>query len=102
MNAVINNDLLDRLTATDGLRGDLGLELGAVGAALAYLGSLFQERCPASGFNDRSCPEKPDHLKVPAFLIHYLPNPCLLQSSQRKFTLWSNYCALTLQQEKKH
>ena len=36
MNAVISGDLLDRLAATDRLHGDLGLELGAVGAALAH------------------------------------------------------------------
>ena len=36
VNAVISGDLLDGLAATDRLHGDLGLELGAVGAALAH------------------------------------------------------------------
>ena len=36
VNGVISGDLLDRLAATDRLHGDLGLELGAVGAALAH------------------------------------------------------------------
>jgi len=33
---VVSGDLLDRLAATDRLHGDPGLELGAVGAALAH------------------------------------------------------------------
>jgi hypothetical protein len=33
---MINSDLLERLAATDRLHGDLGLELGAMGAVLAY------------------------------------------------------------------
>jgi hypothetical protein len=33
---MVGGDLLDRLTATDRLHGDLGLELGTVGAALAH------------------------------------------------------------------
>jgi len=37
MDGVISGDLLDRLAATDRLRGDPGPELGAVGAALAQL-----------------------------------------------------------------
>ena len=36
VNAVISGDLLDRLGATNRLHGDLGLELGAVGAAVAH------------------------------------------------------------------
>ena len=36
MDGVISGDLLDRLAATDRLHGDPGLELGAVGAALAH------------------------------------------------------------------
>jgi hypothetical protein len=36
MDCVINGDLLDRLAATDRIHGDLGFELRAVGAALAY------------------------------------------------------------------
>ena len=35
VDGVIGGDLLDRLTATDRLHGDLGLELGAAGTALA-------------------------------------------------------------------
>jgi len=34
---VVSGDLLDRLAATDRLYGDPGLELRAVGAALAHL-----------------------------------------------------------------
>ena len=34
---MVGGDLLDRLAATDRLYGDPGLELGTVGAALAYL-----------------------------------------------------------------
>ena len=37
VNGVIGGDLLDRLAVTDRLHGDPGLELGAVGAALAQL-----------------------------------------------------------------
>ncbi len=37
LNGVVDNDLLDRLAATDRLHGDLGLELGTVGSALAEL-----------------------------------------------------------------
>jgi hypothetical protein len=37
MDRMISGDLLDRLSATDRLHGDLGLELGAMGAALAHL-----------------------------------------------------------------
>jgi len=33
---MVGGDLLDRLAATDRLHGDPGLELGAVGAALAH------------------------------------------------------------------
>ena len=33
---MVSGDLLDRLAATDRLHGDPGLELGAVGAALAH------------------------------------------------------------------
>ena len=36
VNGVISGDLLDRLTATDRLHGDPGLELGTVGASLAH------------------------------------------------------------------
>ena len=36
VNAVISGDLLDRLGATNRLHGDLDLELGAVGAAVAH------------------------------------------------------------------
>ena len=36
VNGVISGDLLDRLTTTDRLHGDPGLELGAVSAALAH------------------------------------------------------------------
>ena len=36
VDGVIGGDLLDRLAATDRLHGDLGLELGAMGAALAH------------------------------------------------------------------
>jgi len=36
VDGVISGDLLDRLAATDRLHGDLGLELGAMGAALAH------------------------------------------------------------------
>ena len=36
VNGVIGGDLLDRLAATDRLHGDLGLELGTVGTALAH------------------------------------------------------------------
>jgi hypothetical protein len=36
VDGVVGCDLLDRLVATDRLRGDPGLELGAVGAALAH------------------------------------------------------------------
>jgi hypothetical protein len=36
MDSVISGDLLDRLATTDRLHGDPGLELGAVGAALAH------------------------------------------------------------------
>ena len=36
VNAVISGDLLDRLGTTNRLHGDLGLELGAVGAAVAH------------------------------------------------------------------
>ena len=38
MDGVVCSDLLDRLAATDRLHGDLGLELGTVGAALAHPG----------------------------------------------------------------
>ena len=33
---MISGDLLERLAATDRLHGDLGLELGAMGAAFAH------------------------------------------------------------------
>ncbi len=36
VNGVVGSDLLGRLAATDRLHGDSGLELGAVGAALAH------------------------------------------------------------------
>jgi hypothetical protein len=36
VNGVVRGDLLDRLAAADRLHGDLGLELGTVGAALAH------------------------------------------------------------------
>ena len=36
MDGVIGGDLLDGLAATDRLHGDFGLELRAVGAALAH------------------------------------------------------------------
>jgi hypothetical protein len=36
VNGVVSGDLLDRFAATDRLHGDPGLELGAVGAALAH------------------------------------------------------------------
>jgi len=36
VDGVVSGDLLDRLAATDRLHGDSGLELGAVGAALAH------------------------------------------------------------------
>jgi hypothetical protein len=36
LDGVISGDLLDRLAATDRLHGDSGLELGAVGEALAH------------------------------------------------------------------
>ena len=36
IHAVISGDLLDRLAATNRRHGDLGLELGAVGATLAH------------------------------------------------------------------
>jgi hypothetical protein len=36
VDGVVSGDLLDRLAATDGLHGDSGLELGAVGAALIH------------------------------------------------------------------
>ncbi len=36
VNGVISSDLLDRFATTDRFHGDLGLELGAVGAALAH------------------------------------------------------------------
>ena len=36
VDGVVGGDLLDRLAATDRLHGDLGLELGTVGAVLAH------------------------------------------------------------------
>jgi len=36
VDGMVGGDLLDRLAATDRLHGDPGLELGAVGAALAH------------------------------------------------------------------
>jgi len=36
LDGVVGADLLDRFAATDRLHGDSGLELGAVGAALAH------------------------------------------------------------------
>ena len=36
VDAVVSRNLLDRLAATDRLHGDPGLEIGAVGAALAH------------------------------------------------------------------
>ena len=36
VDGVVGGDLLDRLSATDRLHGDHGLELGTVGAALAH------------------------------------------------------------------
>ena len=54
---MVSSDLLDRLTGTDRLHGDSGLELGAVGTALAYRLELpLQEQYPASAFNDGACP----------------------------------------------
>jgi hypothetical protein len=49
LNVVVSGDLLDRLPATDRLRGDSGLELRAVGSVLAHwwepLSGDFQESC---------------------------------------------------------
>jgi hypothetical protein len=36
VDAMVGGDLLDRLAATDRLHGNLGLELGTVGAALVH------------------------------------------------------------------
>ena len=63
LDGVIGGDLLDRLAATDRLHGDLGLEFGTVGAALAHEWEPpFQGRYPASEVNDGTCPGKPEHL----------------------------------------
>ena len=62
---MISGNLLDRLTATDRLHGNPGLELGTVGASLIG-GSPHQGRYPASEVIDGTCPEKPVHLKYEA------------------------------------
>jgi hypothetical protein len=60
---VVGSDLLDRLAANDRLHGDSGLELRAVGSALAYWWEpLLGGGYPASEVNDRGCLEKPVHL----------------------------------------
>ena len=44
---MISGDLLDRLSASDRLHGDPGLELGAIGAALAHVvGAPFRGGTP--------------------------------------------------------
>lgn len=66
VDGVVGGDLLDRLAATDRLHGDPGLELGAVGAALAHRWERLSGRYPASEVNDGGCPEKPVHLSSEA------------------------------------
>ena len=47
----------------DSETGDLGLELGIVGAALAHrVRGPFQSWCPAIEVTDVACPEKRDQL----------------------------------------
>lgn len=49
-------DLLERLSATDRLHGDLGLETRCwLGRRLLMGGSPFQGRCPALQMDDGSC-----------------------------------------------
>ena len=61
--SVLGGDLLDRLAATDRFHGDLGLELGAVRAALTHgVEVTVQGRYLASEVNDRTYPGKPGHL----------------------------------------
>lgn len=66
VNAVTGGDLLHRLTATDRLRGNPGLELGVTGAALAQLPlrrlrqrlEPTSSQCPASKVNKSRNPKK--------------------------------------------
>ena len=74
VDGVIGGVLLDRLTATDCLHGDSGLELGAVAVALAHEWEPpFQGRYPTSEVNDWNCPEKTDQL-----IAHVLKPPGVL------------------------
>jgi hypothetical protein len=62
MDGVLSGDLPDRLAATDRFHGDSGLELGAMGAALADRWEPRSGALPRLRGNDRTCPAKPVHL----------------------------------------
>ena len=71
VDGVVSGDFLDRLAVTDRLHGHPGLELGAVGVALAHRWEPpSQGRYPASEVNDGACPEKPALLTLEGPLPH--------------------------------
>jgi len=67
MDGMVGGDFLDRLAATDHLHGDPGLDLGTVGAALAYQWEPLSGAVPPSEVSDGDCPENTDHLRPNQF-----------------------------------